>query len=317
MVDIITFGEAMAVFVPAEHGPLRHVRHFEKHVAGAEFNLAIGAARLGLEAGWISRVGRDEFGEEIVRVLRSEGVDTRHVRYSTRPTGVYFKEYSALGEPRVSYYRAGSAASELGPDDIDPGYIASTQVLHVTGITPLLSDTCLRATRKAVDAAHQAGVTVALDPNIRYKLVAPGDVPRVFRPLLEDSDLVLAGESELRAILQDNTSPLEQLEQAVLDLGPRLVVVKRGADGAVARTAEERVEEGPYSVERVVDPIGAGDGFDAGFLAGWLREWDLRQCLRLGNLVGACATGVHGDYEGYPGWEDALARLERHQDACR
>ena len=317
MVDIITFGEAMAVFVPTAPGPLRHVRQFEKHVAGAEFNLAIGASRLGLEAGWISRVGRDEFGEEIVRVLRGEGVDTRHVLFLNRPTGVYFKEYSALGEPRVSYYRAGSAASELGPDDIDPGYIASAQALHVTGITPLLSESCRQATRKAMDAAHQAGVTVVLDPNIRYKLIAPDNVPAVFRPLLEDSDLVLAGEGELRAILQDEISPLERLEEAVLDLGPRLVVVKRGAEGAVARTAEERVEEGPYPVERVVDPIGAGDGFDAGFLAGWLRKWELRQCLRLGNLVGASATGVHGDHEGYPSWEDALAMLERHQDACR
>ncbi|MGE5589504.1 MAG: sugar kinase [Bacillota bacterium] len=317
MVDIISIGEAMAVFVPAERGPLRHVRRFEKHVAGAEFNLAIGASRLGLEAGWISRVGQDEFGEEIVRVLRSEGVDTRHVHRSSQPTGVYFKEYSALGEPRVLYYRAGSAASEMGPDDVDPGYIASAQILHVTGITPLLSDSCLQATRKAIDAAHQAGVTVVLDPNIRYKLVAPGDVPAVFRPLLQDSDLVLAGENELRAILLDDASPLERLEEAVLDLGPRLVVVKRGASGAVARTAAQRVEEGPFAVQRVVDPIGAGDGFDAGFLAGWLRRWDLRRCLRLGNLVGACATGVHGDYEGYPAWEEALATLERHQSASR
>ncbi len=317
MVDIVTMGEAMACLVPQSPGPLRHIRRFDKHVAGAEFNLAIGAARLGLSTGWISRIGSDEFGEEIIRVLRGEGVDVSQVHVSSRPTGVYFKEYSALGEPRVYYYRAGSAASELGPDDVSEAYISSARALHVTGITPLLSATCQAAVAKATTTARQSGVKVIFDPNIRFKLISPQDAPGFFKPFLGTSDVVLAGESELRSIFGDSTAPLPDLEERVLDQGVSLVVIKRGAEGAVARTANERVEEGAYPVSAVVDPIGAGDGFDAGFLTGWLRGWNLEECLRLANFVGACATGVYGDYEGYPTWAEARAILDNQLGATR
>lgn len=317
MVDIVTIGEAMACLVPQSPGPLRHIRQFEKHVAGAEFNLAIGAARLGLSVGWISRVGNDEFGMEILRVLRGEGVDVSQVRVSPRPTGVYFKEYGALGEPRVYYYRSGSAASEISPDDISEGYIASAQALHITGITPLLSKSCHAAVGKAMQMARDAGVKVIFDPNIRFKLISAQDAPAFFLSFLANSDVVLAGESELRTIFATGDAPLEELEERVLDHGASLVVVKRGADGAIARTPQERVEEGAYPIATVVDPIGAGDGFDAGFLASWLRGWDLHQALRLANFVGACATGVHGDYEGYPTWTEASAALANGPDVTR
>jgi 2-dehydro-3-deoxygluconokinase len=299
----------MVVMVPGAPGRLRHIRQFEKHVAGAEFNLAVGLSRLGLSAGWISRVGADEFGAEMLGILRAEQVDVTHVASGPQPTGLYFKEYSGSPEPRVYYYRAGSAASTLDADDIDEAYIKSARVLHITGITPLLSDSCRRAVWKAIEVARGAGVKVSFDPNIRYRLIAPSAVPSFFRPFLEASDLVLAGTAEMAAMLGPDLPP-DALELKLLDLGPSLVVVKRGAAGAVARTALERVEGAAWPVSQVVDTVGAGDGFDAGFLAGWLRGWDLRRCLRLANLVGARATGVYGDYEGYPTWPEATAQLE-------
>jgi len=308
--DIITMGEAMACLVADSPGPLRHVTSFQKHVAGAEFNLAIGAARLGLTTGWISRVGHDEFGAQIRTTLRGEGVDVSSVGFSDRATGLYFKEYAGIAEPRVYYYRNGSAATDLGPADIDPPYIQSARVLHVTGITPLLSDTCREAVWKAIGIARAAGVKVSFDPNIRYKLIARADVPSFFRPFVAAADILLAGVSEMQAIVDDGAAGAEDLEQQMLALGPGLVVVKSGSDGAVARTATDRVAEPAFPVTHVVDPIGAGDGFDAGFLAGHLRGWDLRRSLRLGNLVGACATGVYGDFEGYPSWAEAEAILE-------
>jgi 2-dehydro-3-deoxygluconokinase len=307
-VDIVTLGEAMAVMVPASPGPLRHVRTFDKHVAGAEFNLAIGVARLGLTSGWISRIGQDGFGAEILGVLRSEGVDVRHVNASPRPTGLYFKEYLPGREPHVYYYRTGSAAADLGPADIDPDYIRGARVLHVTGITPLLSQSSAQAVQKAMEVARSSGVTISLDPNIRFKLIDRQAVPGVFLPLVQASDIILAGESEIQAILGTASSG-EALEQQILGIGPRLVVTKRGSSGASARSLSERAEEVAFPVQHVVDPIGAGDGFDAGFLAAWLRGWSLRDSLRLANLVGACATGVHGDYEGYPTWGEALTIL--------
>lgn len=310
-------GEAMACLVAASPGPLRHVLTFQKHIAGAEFNLAIGAARLGISTGWISRVGQDEFGAEIRSTLRGEGVDVSGVGLSDRPTGLYFKEYSAIAEPRVYYYRSGSAASTLGPDDIVPAYIQGARVLHLTGITPLLSESCRAAVWKAIEIARAAGVKVSFDPNIRYKLIDRSEVPAFFRPLVAAADIVLTGIGEMQAILGDSGAQAEALEEQMLALGPGLVVVKTGADGGVARTATERAVEPAFPVARVVDPIGAGDGFDAGFLAGYLRGWDLRRSLRLGNLVGACATGVYGDFEGYPLWADAEALLENGATTTR
>lgn len=108
--------------MPSSSGRLRHVRQFEKHVGGAEFNVAVGLSRLGVAAGWISRIGEDEFGAEILGVLRAEEVDVRSVTRSSRPTGLYFKEYTTPSEPRVYYYRSGLAASTLDADDIDAGY---------------------------------------------------------------------------------------------------------------------------------------------------------------------------------------------------
>lgn len=315
--DIVTMGEAMACLVADSSGPLRHVRMFQKHIAGAEFNLAIGAARLGISTGWISRVGQDEFGTEIRTILQGEGVDVSQVGLSDRPTGLYFKEYSAFAEPEVFYYRSGSAASTLGPDDIDPAYIQSARVLHLTGITPLLSAGCQAAVWKAIEIARAAGVKVSFDPNIRYKLIDRAEVPAFFRPFIAAADIVLTGLGEMREILGDSGAEAEALEEQMLALGPGLVVVKSGGGGAVARTASERVSEAAFPVARVVDPIGAGDGFNAGFLSGYLRGWDLQRSLRLGNLVGACAIGVHGDFEGYPDWRDAERLLDRGQGSTR
>jgi 2-dehydro-3-deoxygluconokinase len=317
MKDIVTIGEAMACFIPAAPGPLRHVRQFAKHVVGAEFNLAIGAARLGLATGWISRVGDDEFGREICAILQGEGVDTSQVRTSARPTGIYFREYTPWGEPRVYYYRHGSAASGLGPDDIDPAYVTEARVLHLTGITPLLGEGCRLAVAKAMAIAQEAGVAIAFDPNIRYKLIAREEVPAFYRPFIARSTVLLAGHDELRAIFGGEDLAPEALEQKVLDSGPSLLAIKRGADGAVACTASERVEIEAHPVAQVVDLIGAGDGFDAGFLAAWLRGWDLQRSLRLATLVGACAVGVHGDYEGYPRWPEATAILDHSQIITR
>jgi 2-dehydro-3-deoxygluconokinase len=190
-------------------------------------------------------------------------------------------------------------------------------VLHITGITPLLSASCEAAVWKAIEIARAAGVKVSFDPNIRYKLIDRAKVPAFYRPFLAVADILLIGLGEMQAILDDAEVRAEILEEQMLAFGPSLVVVKSGAGGAVARTQEERVVEPAFPVTRVVDPIGAGDGFNAGFLTGYLRDWDLRRSLRLGNLLGASATGVHGDFEGYPDRLLADALLDRGEQETR
>ena len=161
----------MVLFSPMGDGPLRYIHHFEKRIGGAESNVCIGLARLGHSAGWVSRVGDDEFGRFVVSAIRAEGVDVSQVRVDPEaPTAVYFKERRAFGGGQVYYYRRGSAASRLSPEDLDPEYIRSAKVLMGSGITPALSPSCRETLEVAVTTAKEAGRLFVFDPNLRLKL---------------------------------------------------------------------------------------------------------------------------------------------------
>ncbi len=137
----------MIVLNPVFRGPLSSVSMFRRSIGGAESNVAIAAARLGVSAGWISRLGNDELGRYVLRTVRGEGVDVTQVSIDPEArTGVFFKELSGRQEPRVYYYRAGSAASRLAPEHLQPDYIKSARILYTSGITPALSESCRRAT---------------------------------------------------------------------------------------------------------------------------------------------------------------------------
>ncbi|MBI3977434.1 MAG: sugar kinase [Chloroflexi bacterium] len=303
MLDVVTLGESMVLLVPTSAGPLRHATHFERHLAGAESNVAIGVARLGGRAGWISRVGDDEFGRYALATIRGEGVDvSRVVVDPAAPTGVFFRERRELGPVRTYYYRRGSAASRLSPDDVPAEYLSAARYLHVTGITPALSAACAAAVRHAVDVARAAGVVVTFDPNYRQRLWPAIEAKPVLLDLAARCDVLLPGLDEAQ-ILTGETSA-EAAGERLLALGPRLVVVKLAAEGCLAVSGEGAVAAPALPLRRVVDPVGAGDAFAAGFLVGQIRGWDLPRTLRLANLMGAYATTVPGDVEGLPTWQE-------------
>lgn len=302
MRDVVTLGESMVLFVPQRTGLLRNASVFDRSVAGAESNLAVGLARLGHRVGWMGRLGNDEFGETILGFLRGEGVDVSAVlRDGTAPTAVFFKERRRAGSSRVFYYRAGSAASRLSPDDLQADYIRSARCLHLTGITPALGPDCLGAVRRAMEIAREAGVTVSFDPNIRLKLWTAKTARTILRELLPLVDWVLAGHEEVE-LLTGERDP-EGGAARLLEMGPKTAVVKLGDAGALALTGSESVSAPVFPVE-VVDTIGAGDAFDAGFISGSLRGWSLAEALRLGTITGALATTVPDDVEGAPTWAE-------------
>jgi len=308
LLDVVTCGEPMVLFSPATAGPLRHVGFFTKHVAGAELNLSVALARLGLKVGYITRVGDDEFGRYVLACLRAENLDTSLVAADPcRRTGVYFKEYCGLGDPQVYYYRDGSAASAIVPADVKPETVAGTRLVHATGIMPLLSESCFQTTNEMMRIANASGVCVSFDPNVRLRLIARERVPEFMLPFIRQAKIVFANESELEMIL--GTGEAAAAARELKGAGPELLVVKRGVDGAaVVDLRDGRLVEGPaYKPSRYVDPVGAGDGFDAGFLFGYLAGWHLAHCLRLGNFIGALATTVAGDYEGYPRYAEVEA----------
>jgi len=306
MPEIVTLGETMAVMVPRETGPLRYVSDFRLRMAGAESNTAIGAAKLGHTAGWISAVGADALGEYVLSAIRAEGVDVSAVK--TDPdhrTGLMLKELSR-GETAVYYYRENSAASCFSDRDIPWDFCADARLIHLSGITPVLSESCRKAAAAMKDYAKRTGKLLSFDPNVRKKLWKGQDYGDMIREFLLSADIALLGRDEARMLL--GTEDPKETVRILKEKGVRCIAVKDGAQGAFCADTENFVHIPPEPC-RPVDPVGAGDGFNAAFLAGILEGRDLLTCGRMGAIAGAMATENAGDTEGYPTRQQMDARL--------
>ncbi|MES2260031.1 MAG: sugar kinase [Pseudomonadota bacterium] len=300
--DIITYGEAMAMFVADEAGDLAALHHFTRRLAGAETNVATGLARLGLRVGWVSRVGTDSFGRFVRARVAQENIDCSRVISDARyPTGFQLKSRAVNGEdPLVEYFRKGSAASHLSLDDFDDTYFLSARHLHATGVAAALSDSTLAFANHAIDFMRANGRTVSFDPNLRPTLW-PSErvmVEQINR-LAVKANWVLPGLGEGK-ILTGHDRP-EDIAAFYLERGVDAVIVKLGPAGAYFKTADGdsgTVDAAP--VANVVDTVGAGDGFAAGVISALLEGLPLAQAVQRGNRVGAFAIQAVGDMEGLP-----------------
>jgi 2-dehydro-3-deoxygluconokinase len=307
--EVVTFGETMAALRGA--GPLRLGGSLALSVAGAESNVAIGLARLGHRVAWIGRVGDDEPGALVLRTLRAENVEVGGaVVDPVRPTGLILFERRLGDLIRVQYYRSGSAGGGLDESDLPvltapvrtapvrTGAMAPA-VLHITGITPALSGTAARATRAGAERAREASCLVSLDVNYRARLWPAADARATLRPLAAMADIVFGSEPELALVTDDPAADPDAAAEELLGRGARAVVVKRGAEGATAYTPDG-VTSVPARAVRVVDVVGAGDAFVAGYLSGLLDRLDEPGRLERGAAVSAFAIGAAGDWEGLP-----------------
>ncbi|HEY6739932.1 MAG TPA: sugar kinase [Actinopolymorphaceae bacterium] len=307
-VDLVTLGETMGLVAASGTGPFRVGSGATISFGGAETNVAIGVSRLGHRAAWFGRLGSDPLGDLILDGLRGEGVSVDRVRRETEvPTGLMLREHRTADRVRVSYYRRDLAGSRLAPDDLDLDVLTRARVLHVSGITPALSGTAKAAVHKAVTAAREAGVLVSFDLNYRAALWSAEDAGREFATLVEHSDIVFAGleEAELvtgparRSGRADEDAARQAVAEDLASRGPSDVVVKLGVDGALAIVDGEVVRSPGRKVESV-DPVGAGDAFVAGYLSGLLDGDPPSRRLARGNVCGAFAVSVAGDWEGLP-----------------
>lgn len=299
--DVVTLGEAMALFVASETGALETVRHFEKRTAGAETNVAVGIARLGLGVGWVSRLGDDSMGRFLIGEFTREGIDCSHVAVAPGAnTGFMFKGRVDDGsDPPIEYHRKGSAASQFTPDDLDLPWLMQARHLHVTGIFPALTPDTLAATRAAMAQMRAHGRSVSFDPNLRPALWPSKDQMRAtLNGLAAQADWVLPGLDEGRQLSgQDDAADVAAFYRT---LGAKLVVVKLGPDGAYFDGASGRGQVPGFPVQKVVDTVGAGDGFAVGVISGLLDGLDVAQSVRRGAWIGARAVQVRGDTEGLP-----------------
>lgn len=310
--DVVTFGESMVLFGPDSSGPLRYVQNFNKSIAGAESNVAIALARLGHQVGWFSKLGNDEFGRYIQATIRGEGVDvSRVLMESERSTGILFKERFMHSNPNVYYYRKDSAASILKPEDLDESYIKAAKILHITGITPALSESCRKAMFKAIEIAKTNNVLVSFDPNIRLKLWTKEEAVPVLLEIAKQADIIFPGIDEGKMLL-GVTKP-EDIAEGFMNMGCGVVAVKLGKEGCYVTDKMNRLYIAAYQIENPQDTVGAGDGFAAGFLSGMLRKLDFKECGEYGNGVGAMAVLVKGDMEGYPSFEQLMAFIGKEK----
>ncbi|GAE34795.1 sugar kinase [Halalkalibacter akibai] len=301
--DVVTIGESMAVFSPESSPLMRYAATYSRKFGGAESNVAIGLTRLGHDVGWISKVGNDELGKGLLSFIRGEGVDVSQVKIEhSAPTGLYFKEVRSASNVRVEYYRKGSAASKLTIEDLNEAYIAKAKYIHVTGITPALSESCYETIIHMIKVARENEVKVIFDPNLRKKLWSEERAREVLLEIAAQSDIVMPGVSEGEFMFGE-TDP-EKLGELFLNHGASLVVIKVGAKGAYYFTKEESKLVPGFPVEQVVDPVGAGDGFAAGVISGLLDQLPLTRAVERGNAVGAMATQIPGDFEGLPTREE-------------
>ncbi|CAM3770216.1 2-dehydro-3-deoxygluconate kinase OS=Castellaniella defragrans (strain DSM / CCUG 39792 / 65Phen)OX=1437824 GN=BN940_05161 PE=3 SV=1 [Castellaniella denitrificans] len=299
--DVVTLGEAMVMLVAGRPGPLEQVEIFHKRTAGAETNVAIGLARLGLRVGWGSRLGQDSLGRYLLDSLRGEGVDcSRVILAPGERTGLLFKSRVTDGsDPLVEYHRAGSAASRMRPDDVDRDWLLSARHLHATGVFAAVSADSFEVTRRTMRLMREAGRTVSFDTNLRPTLWPSTQTMREgVNELAALADWVLPGIEEGR-LLTGEREPAA-IARFYLDRGARLVVVKLGPDGAYYDDGARSGHVPASPVERVVDTVGAGDGFAVGVISGLLEGLSLERAVARGAWIGARAVQVPGDTEGLP-----------------
>jgi len=288
--DVLTLGESMVLLDPTEDGPPRLGLPLTLRFAGAESNFAVALARLGVGVTWVSRLGRDPFGDLIASTLADEGVDVSLVRREDVRTGLFVK-WREGGRSRVAYWRAGSAATRLAPGDVPGEALVGVRLVHLTGITMAISDSARALVLDVARRASESGITVLFDPNFRPALPdAPEAARERQRDVLPYVDWYLAGEEEARLLWRDEPLPCR-------------TVLRRGEAGALV--AGELVP--PPRLAQVLDEIGAGDGFAAGFAYGLLKGLEPAEACRIGHVVAAGALAGTGDWETFPRLEELEA----------
>lgn len=316
--DVVTLGESL-VLLTAAPGRLVTATTLVKSIGGAESNVAIGLARLGLRVGALTRVGDDPFGEEVVRTLRAEGVDVGGVEIDPdRPTGLMVKERPTADRANVYYYRAGSAAAAMDADSVQRGWDrlpGTPRHVHVSGVTLALGPGPRAAVHRLLALARHEGATTSLDANHRRRLWDIDAFRTFCGPVSQTVDDLLVSDEEALALTGRAAPGRDSVEEDTLRCaldelaaaGPQRVVVRRGAAGSLGCTAggpiidEPAVTSGP-----VIDVVGAGDAYTSGYLLDLLRPDTGGRCGSLGSAMalGAWAAGhvvsSVGDWEGLP-----------------
>lgn len=300
MARVILIGEPMALFIADQTGNLQTIQKFTRSAAGAEMNVAIGLKRLNHEVSYITKLGNDPFGKYLLDFLNGEHINTEHVSFDNHyPTAFQLKAKTEEGDPDVAYYRNGSAASNLQIEDVEDIDMNEFDHFHLTGIFPAVSTTSRATLLYLVEKAKNKGLTTSFDPNLRLTLWKDHDkMVKTINKIACKCDIVLPGISEGK-ILTGFDEP-KDIADFYLNKGVKVVVIKCGPEGAYVKTQTQEHFVKGYKVDKVIDTVGAGDGFAVGFVSGILEKLSLEECTKRANAIGALQVMNEGDNEGLP-----------------
>ncbi|MCT1195177.1 sugar kinase [Lactococcus lactis] len=314
MTEFITLGEPLVVLASENQDiSLDEAEHFSKYLAGAELNVAIGLSRLGHKGIYISKVGDDSFGNFIIESVKKAEIETTYLtKDKNYSTGFYLKQKVSEGDPKVDYYRKNSAAANLSIAELKALDLSGIKIAHLSGIFPALSETSLKTFQAFNQKLNEADILTIFDPNLRPVLWDNQEkMIRIINDLAKQSQIILPGINE-GEILTGSSEP-EKIADFYLEQSPltKIVVVKLGADGAFVKLKNgEQYFVSGFKVAKVVDTVGAGDGFAVGLESALLEGKTLKEAVKLACVVGALAVQSSGDSEGYPTKEELKAFYE-------
>ena len=301
--DLVSLGESMLRLSVPTGRRLKDARQLDLEVGGAESNVCVALAQLGWRCGWVGRLPDTALGDIVLRVLRTDGVDVSAARrVAGERMGTFFIEYaSAPRSIQVIYDRADSAAAHMTADDVDWDYLLDTRVLHLTGITPALSESCYALVAEAIGRARAAGVMVSFDVNYRARLWSTADAAERLRPLIAQADLLLCKGADAAQLYGCRGEPREVMTALKALTRAEALYCTFGERGAALLTGEQFAAEPALPVQ-IVDRIGSGDAFAAGVLDAWLAAGPAadptatrREGLRQGVALAAIALSQYGD----------------------
>ncbi|MGY3748588.1 sugar kinase [Vagococcus acidifermentans] len=317
MSEFLTIGEPIALFGSEEvDKSLKDAKFFQKFLAGAEVNVAVGVSRYGHSTQYITALGKDPFGEFIIDQLNENNIGTDYItQTSDYWTAFQLKERVSEGDPNIYYFRKGSAAAHFDPAILDKVDFSEVKFAHLSGIFPAISKQALTSFRYFIRLLEKHDIRTTFDPNLRPQLWESREVMvETINELASHAEIVLPGINE-GEILMGSRNP-EAIADFYLANGDKtqVVIVKLGADGAFVkeRSGESYTVRG-FTVDKVVDTVGAGDGFAAGLISALMEGKTLKEAVIRANATGALAVQSPGDNDGYPTPEQLAVFLKEHQ----
>lgn len=318
MSEFITMGEPLVIFAATElDTSLTDAVNFNKSMGGAELNVAIGVSRLGHSTQYVSQIGDEPLGEYVEQTIQHHHVGTDYlVQNHDLGTGHQFKQKVSQGDPKIAYYRKGSAASKITPDIIDQIDLKNVRIGHLSGIFAAVSSSTRAAEVRLMQRLTEQGALVTFDPNLRPQLwSSQNEMRTTINQLASYADIVLPGLSEGK-ILTGFDTPEQIADFYLANPQTKAVIVKVGPKGSYVKSAGEAGYFVPgFQVEHVVDTVGAGDGFALGVISALLENKSLRESARRGNAIGALQVQTPGDNDGYPTQQQLAEFYQRNQTA--